>query len=365
MLKPMFEHIPTELRVRPRWVTWKGAKKPYDPSMPNSTANVIDPNTWGTFEAAKTAYEEGGRDGIGLVLNGDGLVGIDLDSCVEDGKPDPRAIALLDRIGCRYVEFSPSGNGLRGFGFAGSPRRCKGVIDGISVELYSTKRYLTVTGHVFCEGPIVDLPGFFSISDELAPTEENRRLQRITEDYRSHLQYSSVGIPSHTIPTAESQRNKRLFELVRYLKGKMPSAPLVELRIIVREWHRLALPVIGTKDFGITWADFLRGWEKVCFPAGETLAAVLKDVDDDLLPDGIEALMYGDHGKTLAKICLRLASHHGPEPFFISARQAGKLLNIHFTDASKLLSALVADGVIKLVERGAGKRASRYRWIFS
>ena len=145
----------------------------------------------------------------------------------------------------------------------------------------------------------------------------------------------------------------------------MPSAPLVELRIIVREWHRLALPVIGTKDFGITWADFLRGWEKVCFPAGETLAAVLKDVDDDLLPDGIEALMYGDHGKTLAKICLRLASHHGPEPFFISARQAGKLLNIHFTDASKLLSALVADGVIKLVERGAGKRASRYRWIFS
>lgn len=365
MLKPVFEHVPVELKVRPRWVTWAGTKMPFDPAMPNSLASVGDPNTWGTFEAAKTAYEEGGRDGIGLVLNGDGLVGIDLDGCVERGKPDPRAVALLDRIGSRYIEFSPSGGGLRSFGFSGPPRRCKGIIDGIRVEIYSTARYLTVTGHVLRDGPIVELPGFLSISDALVPTEENRRERRVTEDDRSHLQYSSVGIPSHTIPTQESQRNKRLFELVRYLKGRMPNATPAELRVIVQEWHRLALPVIGTKDFGITWADFARGWEKVRFPAGATLASVLEGLDSDPLPDGVETFGYGDHGIKLVKICLRLAFYHDPEPFFISARQAGGLLNIHFTDAWKLLSALEVDSVIELVERGAGKRASRYRWIFS
>ncbi|WP_143705502.1 hypothetical protein [Pollutimonas subterranea] len=333
--------------------------------LPNSPASVNDPHTWGSFENAKTAYREGERAGIGFVLNGDGLVGIDLDGCVERGKPDMRAIALLDRIGCGYVEFSPSGKGLRSFGFSGPPRRCKGVMDGISVEVYSTSRYLTVTGHVLREGPIVELPGFTSLSDDLVPTEENRREHRITEDDRSHLQYSSVGIPCHTIPIEESQRNKRLFELARYLKGEIPNGTAAQLRALVQEWHRLALPAIGTKDFGITWADFIRGWEKVRFPTGAILATVLEGVDGDPLPDGIETLGYGHHGIMLVKICLRLALHHDPEPFFISVRQAGGLLNIHFTDASKLLSALVTDGVIALAERGGGKRASRYRWNFS
>lgn len=48
-------------------------------------------------------------------------------------------------------------------------------------------------------------------------------------------------------------------------------------------------------------------------------------------------------------------------PFFISARQAGEVLGVHFTDASKMLSALVADGGLTLVSKGAGKVASRYR----
>lgn len=361
MLKPEFDRIPAVLAARPRWVTWAGNKVPFDPALPNSLASVIDPSTWGTFEGTKAAYEEGGRDGIGFVLNGDGVVGIDLDGCVESGKPDPGAIALLDRIGSRYIEFSPSGNGLRSFGLSSPPRRCKGILDGISVELYSKARYLTVTGKVFRDGPVDNLPGFVSISNALSPTEEHRREQRFTEDDRSHLPYSSVGIPAHTIPIEVSQRNKRLFELVRYLKGAMPNATRSELRPIVQDWHRLARPAIGTKDFGITWSDFSRGWEKVLFPAGATLAAVLDGLDGDPFPNGMELLGYGDHGIKLAKICLRLASHHDPEPFFISARQAGELLHIHFSDAAKLLSALVADGVIELVERGVGKRASRYR----
>lgn len=365
-LRPEFENIPIELKERACWVTWDEAKKPFDPRMTNGLANVNDPETWGAFEVARTAYEEGGREGVGIVLDGDGLVGVDLDDCVENGKPNPQAIILLDRIGCKYIEFSPSGTGLRGFGFSKEPpKRCKGVIDGIKVELYSEKRYLTVTGHVWRVGAIVFLPGFVSMSAELRPTEENRRARKITEDHTGHLLYSSVGVPHHTIPTEEGQRNKALFELARHLRGEIPNASLYELRPIVQEWHRLALPVIGTKDFGITWADFSRGWEKVQFPTGVVLDNALQGFERDSLPEGVQVLGYGEYGNALIKICLRLARYHEPEPFFISARQAGELLKMHFTEAAKLLSALLKDGVIDLVEKGAGKRASRYRWAFS
>lgn len=61
----------------------------------------------------------------------------------------------------------------------------------------------------------------------------------------------------------------------------MSTTPINGLREIVQEWHRLALPVIGTKDFATTWADFVRGWEKVHSPLGETLNKVLEDVKQD------------------------------------------------------------------------------------
>ena len=44
----------------------------------------------------------------------------------------------------------------------------------------------------------------------------------------------------------------------------------------------------------------------------------------------------------------------------MSARQCGELLGVHFTDANKFLTAFIADGLLKLVSRGAGKKASRY-----
>ena len=289
-------------------------------------------------------------------------MGVDLDDCVDHDNPDPKAIAILDRIGCRYIEISPSGRGLRSFGYSKPEIRRKGILDGIKVELYSRGRYLTVTGHVLREGPIYELPGFTSVSNSLAPTEEHRGVRRITEDDISHPPYSSVVIPCSTIPDSIGQRNKKLFELARHLQGTIINAEIKDVRAYVLEWHRLSLPVIGTKDFGITWADFIRGWEKVRFPLGKTLTDVLAGVSQDPIPEGIQTLGYGNHGIEIARICQRLATHQGAEPFFIGARKAGELLGIHFTDAAKLLSALVADGVINLVEKGAGNRASRYRW---
>lgn len=80
------------------------------------------------------------------------------------------------------------------------------------------------------------------------------------------------------------------------------------------------------------------------------------------LPSRLLALGYGTAGNKLTRICAALQAHHGAEPFFLSARQAGDLLGVHYTDASKMLAALVSDGVLTLVTKGSVRTASRYRF---
>jgi hypothetical protein len=286
VLPPNFKAMPAELRGIPRWVVWKGLKVPYCPTAINSKASVIEPDTWATFDHAQSAYEEGGYLGVGFVLSGDGVVGVDLDKCVHAGQPEPAALGLLDRVGCRYIEVSPSGTGLRGFGYGSNITGRRGQIDGVNVELYASKRYLTVTGRTLVTGPLVTLPGFSELADAIRPPD----LQKRTEDDRSNLLFSSVGVPPSTLPAQAGQRNRCLFELARYLRGRIPQATREELRALVMTWHDLALPVIGTKDFAITWADFLNGWAKVQKPFGSTMQTITDTIDHTAaLPKGIDA----------------------------------------------------------------------------
>jgi hypothetical protein len=147
------------------------------------------------------------------------------------------------------------------------------------------------------------------------------------------------------------------------VKGTYPNATRQELRAIVEQWHEQALPVIGTKDFAVTLTDFFNGWDKVRQPHGATMQSILAKIDPSgTLPAGVADLGYGSACNQLARVCAALQAHHAAEPFFISARQAGEILGVHYTDASKMMAALVRDGVLTLVSKGAGKVASRYRF---
>ena len=175
--EPKFDNIPRELRDLPRWVTWnaegaegeKPRKIPYAPDRPNTRASSTDPDTWGTFTQAEAAFYDGDRTGIGFVLNNDGIVGIDIDHCIQDGQVSPDALGLLDWMGAQYVEISPSGTGLRAFGYAPPLERgCKGKLHGLDVELYSTGRYLTLTGNVLKTGaPLARLQHFEEVAQDL------------------------------------------------------------------------------------------------------------------------------------------------------------------------------------------------------
>jgi hypothetical protein len=78
-------------------------------------------------------------------LNGDGLIGVDLDGVrdTHTGSLDPWAEEELARLRS-YAEVSPSRTGVRGFAEGELPigRRKRG-----NVEVYDRPRFLTVTGH--------------------------------------------------------------------------------------------------------------------------------------------------------------------------------------------------------------------------
>jgi hypothetical protein len=204
-------------------------------------------------------------------------------------------------------------------------------------------------------------PGECSLED-LEVTEYLQKRQKVLK-MTSDSSVSSVGI-CRFLPEAEGQRNRCLFDLARYLKGVMPNATSDELRRIVMHWHTAALPVIGTADFSESWGDFRRGWEKVHTPFGSILESVMKKIDmNSEMSEEIKALGYGEKAHSLIRICHGLQDEAGNAPFFLSARQAGELIKMHFTDAANMMYALVSDGVIELVERGSGKKASRYRLV--
>lgn len=84
--------------------------------------------------------------GPGFVLNGDGIVCIDLDHCLVDGVLESWAQEIVDMVPRTYIEVSPSGDGLHIWGRGELARGRRIQIPGGFVEAYATGRYLTVTG---------------------------------------------------------------------------------------------------------------------------------------------------------------------------------------------------------------------------
>jgi putative DNA primase/helicase len=142
------ESIPEELRVRPQWVVWKAVgdkpdKVPYS-ARSGRRASSTDLLTWSTFQKALKAYESGEYAGVGFVFSSaDPYTGIDLDDCVDaDGEIALWALEII-RYFDSYTEFSATGSGLHIIVRGDVPNRRKG-----EVEVYSLKRFFTVTGHV-------------------------------------------------------------------------------------------------------------------------------------------------------------------------------------------------------------------------
>lgn len=149
------ENIPSEILTYPQWVLWRyvdrgpGKKPDKQPVNPKTLGNagVHWTNTWGSFEQTLATYiqhQERGIAGIGFVLTlGDPFVGIDMDACVKDGTISEGTQEVMDKM-ASYTELSPSLRGLRIL--ASCPEYTQNMRT-FGLEVYSHKRFLTVTGH--------------------------------------------------------------------------------------------------------------------------------------------------------------------------------------------------------------------------
>jgi hypothetical protein len=140
-----------------------------------------------------------------------------------------------------------------------------------------------------------------------------------------------------------------VFELARALKGEpaVCDADPGDLRPIVRLWHELALPVIGTKPFEETWIDFLLAWPKVKYPKGAGPMDVMFERAKVSKPPE-EAMRYRlPQIRMLVSLCRELQRHAGDAPFYLGCRTAGRLLDVDHTTAWRYLFLLKSEGVLR------------------
>lgn len=152
-----FNNIPHEMRMFPQWVMWryedtdskKPTKVPYS-ARSNKLASVTDSDTWASFDECVNAMNSGWYAGIGFVLTeNDPYSFIDLDDTKGDQTALDRQIKIYNEFDS-YAERSPSGSGLHIIvkGAVPSGRRRS------FIEVYSSLRYMTMTGDVYRPSPI-------------------------------------------------------------------------------------------------------------------------------------------------------------------------------------------------------------------
>lgn len=142
-----YQLIPFELRQYPQWIVWKyedvnnkKTKVPYN--LKGFKASVTNPQTWHTFEDVANAT---GFDGIGFVLTeNDPFAFIDLDH-TSNQEEFAKQQTIYSNFIDTYAELSPSGKGLH---ILLKGRLPQGRRRG-SVEIYSSQRFMTVTGNVY------------------------------------------------------------------------------------------------------------------------------------------------------------------------------------------------------------------------
>lgn len=153
---PTFETIPQGLKDHPKWMLWKAEPTKKDPNVLGKVpyqvngyrASKTNPKHYLTFEQAKTAYKEGGFDGVGVVINrNDSLVCVDLDDFEDISKIPAEKYNLI--MIQSYTEYSPSEKGLHTWVRGKKPEWCGTKRNGVELYGGDGDSFITVTGHVY------------------------------------------------------------------------------------------------------------------------------------------------------------------------------------------------------------------------
>lgn len=141
-----YASIPAELKQEKRWLVYRmepipgSSKKNKIPHDPKTGRKANNPELGVTFEEAKAALKD--YSGLGFYVESPYVV-IDLDNCIntETGLVDDYAAKVIREVNS-FAEASPSGTGIHIWAKGEKP----GAACRRGIEIYSTKRFLTVTG---------------------------------------------------------------------------------------------------------------------------------------------------------------------------------------------------------------------------
>jgi len=171
-----------------------------------------------------------------------------------------------------------------------------------------------------------------------------------------------------TQPSGPGKRNAYLLNLARGLKfeAMLKGRPIAQIKPYVEQWYSKAKPVINTKDFTTTWADFLRAWETCSIPltykAVElAFAAAARQARDGDLPACADQFDLRAV-QVLVGACRKLSSLRPDGGFFLSSHLASTYLDLAPVQALRFLKMLVSEELLELVKTGNSRSANRYRW---
>ena len=310
-----------------RWVAWRYeeragslTKVPYQTAT--RRASSTDPSTWLTYAEAQQLE----ADGIGIMLTGDGLGGVDLDECrdPETGELADWAREIVDDFRS-YAEVSPSGRGVKVLA-AGAPRLLPGskyTPEGVETsgerqphaDVFVDKRFFTLTGQ------IVD-----GVPDEVADAGElggawERMVARIGS-YRDRIDRTDVELPSERVWSDD-------------LRERMSHHPLT--------WHRWKDGTEGGADRSANDAALASAMAMDGF-SSEEICAALENYDLGQIGSG---KLEGYFAERQLSRLLGLAEQHRPKP-----------VEPHPAEAAAFNAAAIAEGFIE-AERRKAEAAAR------
>lgn len=180
-----------------------------------------------------------------------------------------------------------------------------------------------------------------------------------------------------TLPEKIGQRNKRIFLLAQRLKSvpEYTKSKPIALKEIVRVWHRLALPTIGTKPFELTWIEFVAAWPKVKHLrlSGELGGAIRKAKASLESGKGLICDYESYEVRLLLQTCYELQRQDGT--FDMGCRKAGEVMGVSRQGGADAMAYFVSDDWFEVVKKGRSqiievdgkkkldKKATVYRWI--
>jgi hypothetical protein len=230
-LQPILENIPDEIKLRPQFVFWKAEKRdgkmtktPRKPGGGYAKSN--DSLTWSSFDACRHSAKE--FDGIGFVLTDDDpYIGLDFDKCYCPAADliDPVIEQHVKNLNS-YTEKSPGGRGIRVLVKGSLP--VAGQKNG-SCEIYSSGRYVTLTGHILpgyprtIENRQAEIDRFRKEVFSDKNTEKSEHEKHPSENVRNCIQTDQSFIPNDRLKKALESKSGA--EIQRLLDGDFSNYP--------------------------------------------------------------------------------------------------------------------------------------------